>query len=218
MGTAASWNESLYSEGWLPAAFISQPEVSWVVGSGGHALELPKAGVFPWPSADSLASTWWQFIFGSCRVWAVLVMVCQHQPQLCGTPLPPCGSVLHLLPLGSCLFPASCACLGQGSPECHQRHGKGLQGTHRTHPLSQCPSERAHRLRGLSKQLVKSHVLSPLCCFLLIVTRCWGQRWGFCCLSTVKSDLILNTFWKINLVSACHPKQFVYYSLLKKIM
>lgn len=30
----------------MPAALLSQPEVRWVVGSQGHALELPKAGVF----------------------------------------------------------------------------------------------------------------------------------------------------------------------------
>lgn len=89
MGTAASWNGSLYSEGWLPAALISQPEVRWVVGSQGHTLELPKEGVFPWPTDDRLASTWLQFIFESCRVWSALVMVCQHQPQLLGTLLPP---------------------------------------------------------------------------------------------------------------------------------
>lgn len=142
-----------------------------MLGRQGHVWSCPRqVYLFPWLSDASLASTWLQVSFGSCRVWSVLVRgpCCQHFKMA------QFGPVLHFLPQGSCVFPASCACLGQASPvppDTQSPQERTARNTEKP-PPPQCPSLRAHPLRGLSKQLIKHHVLSLLCCFLQIITHC----------------------------------------------
>lgn len=74
---------------------------------------------------------------------------------------------------GLVCVPSSCACLGWGAPVPSdtwpwERTARNTENP----PPPQCPSLRAHPLRGLSKQLVKHHILSLLCCFLQFLTHC----------------------------------------------
>lgn len=85
------------------------------MGSQGHVLELPKAGVFPWPNQlgkhlvavhfweqQGVISTGYHLPAPASAVW---------DPVATTSKLAQFGPMLHLLPQGSSVFPASCACL-----------------------------------------------------------------------------------------------------------